>query len=818
VGAIYRDIRQGIRLLARNPLFTVVAALSLGLGIGANSALFSMFNSLLWRPLPVEAPDRLVSIYSRTSNGPYYDAFPYVEYQDYAAEKTFDGLASYGLVECAVGQIGQDASRIYGEAVSGNFFQVVRPRLALGRGIRPEEAASMGRDPVVVLSHRIWQRRYQADPGIVGRSVVLSGQPFTVVGVAAPEFHGVYSVYFGSDLWVPISMMPRLATGYDVALASRDNREFRMIGRLRPGGTVEQAQAAVRTIAGRLATAYPQSNRDVTAHVFRELDTRPEVEIAGDSNRLAWIFMSLTALVLLIACANVANLLLARSSTRRKEIAMRAALGASRGQIVRQLLVESVLLALLAGGVGLLAGSMAAQYVGSIQVPTDIPIVFDFQTDARVVLFTLGISLLAGIAFGLLPALRVSRGDLVPALKSSAAHDPSHRRFTLANVLVVGQVAASLVLLIVAGLCARSIGGARTIDPGFRTDNRVIMSFSPSLLGYDDERARQFYRVLLARVRHLPSIQAATIARWVPLDFSSSGGDVIVEGRTGRKGNSKEQTLASTVDSEYFRTMGTPLRQGRAFTEHDTASSLPVAIVNEQFARQFWPGQNPIGKRVQYDIPNGPFMQVVGVAADGKYRQLAERPTPYLFVPYDQRPRPRVSMVVHYRGDLHTTLAAVRREVQSIDPNMPIFDTKTMDQFMERSMLGPRLSATVAGPAGLLAGIIAALGLYGVMAYSVSRRTQEVGIRVAIGASPQDILRLVMRQGFVLSGIGVGLGLAVSVVAGRLIAFMLFGISPTDPVVFLGVPALLVVVAAVACYVPARRALSVDPLTALRQE
>jgi predicted permease len=812
------DLRHAIRLLVRNPLFTLVAALSLGLGIGANSALFSMFNSLLWRPLPVESPDRLAVAYTRTADATFYDGFSYPEFQDYAAAKVFQDLAAYTLVECAVGAPGQEAARIYGEAVSGTFFQVVKPRLQLGRGFRPEEGSTIGRDPVVVLGHRLWQRRFQGNPSIVGRSITLNNQPFTVVGVAAPEFHGVFAVYFFSDFWVPLTMMPRLEPAYASAMQSRDMRQVRLIGRLPAGGTVQQAQVAMQTVAARLATAYPGTNRGVKAHVFRELDTRPEVEIASAANGVAMLFLGVTALVLLIACANVANLLLARAGARRKEIAMRAALGASRWQIVRQLLVESLLLSLLAGAAGLAIGSAAAGLVASAQVSTDIPLIFEFHTDLRVVLFTLGASLLAGVAFGLLPALRASRGDLVPALKDGAATGPRRRRLTLSNGLVVAQVAASLMLLIVAGLCLKSIGGARTIDPGFNTAHRVLFNFSPSLVGYDDARSARFYQVLLDRVRRLPSVEAATAAHFVPLDYNSGGGDIVIEGRATQPGKEKFQTLASTVDDQYFRTLGTPVRQGRAFTERDTSSSLPVAIVNETFARTIWPGQNPIGRRLQYDLPDGPFLEVVGVAADGKYRQLTEAPRPYLYLPFAQRHQYRATVVVTYRGDLATAVASMRREVTAIDPAMPIFEVKTMDQFLERAMMAPRMSAMLAAPAGVLAALIAALGLYGVMAYSVSRRTREVGIRMAVGAAPLNIVRMVMRQGMGLAAIGLVAGIVLALLGTRFIAILLFGVTPTDPLVFFGVPLLLAAVAALACYIPARRAIKVDPLTALRAE
>jgi macrolide transport system ATP-binding/permease protein len=818
LGTIASDFRYAARGLAMNPLFTLIAALSLGLGIGANSALFSMFNSLLWRPLPVEEPGRLAIAYTRTGDGPFYEGFSYPDFDDYAAANIFEHVAAYTTVECALAIPGEDATRVYGEAVSGAFFQAVKPRMHLGRGLRVDEASTVGRDPVVVLSHRAWQRRFQSDASILGRTITLNNQAFTVVGVAAPEFHGVYAAYFFPDFWLPVTMLPRLEAAYAAEMPSRDAREYRLIGRLRRGGSVAQAEAAMQTVSARLAQAYPATNRGVKAFLFPEIQTRPEVEISGASTGVAMIFLGVSALVLLIACANVANLLLARSSARRKELAMRAALGASRSQIVRQLMAESVLLALVSGAVGLLVGSAATGLVASVQVPTDMPLVFEFQTDLRVVLFTLGISIVAGLAFGLLPALRTTGGDLVPALKEGGATASPGRWFTLSNGLVVAQVAASVVLLIVAGLCLRSIGGARTIDPGFKVADRVVFNFSPSLVGYDGTRAGNFYRVLLGRLRQQPGIEGATVAHWLPLDFGSGGGDIVVEGRAAEPGKDKFQTMASTVDEGYFQTMGTPIRKGRAFDARDTASSRPVVIVNETFARTVWPGQDPIGRRLRYDLPDGPFLEVIGVAADGKYRQLTEPPRPYLFLPFAQRKQYRATLVVACKGDLASAIGTVRREVNAIDPAMPIFEVKTMGQFLERAMMGPRLSAMVAAPVGALAAIIAAMGLYGVIAYSVSRRTREVGIRMAIGAAPLNIVRMVMRQGMAVAGVGLVIGLALALAGTRFIQVLLFGVTPTDPLVFLAVPPLLLAVAAIACYVPARRAIRIDPLLALRAE
>ena len=818
MGNFHRDIRQGVRILVKNPVFTLAAAVSLGLAIGANSAIFSMFNSLLWRPLAVESPGRLATVYSRTGDAPFYDAFSWLDYRDYAGDqRVFDGVAAYTVAAFALGGTDVQNAMLYGEAVSGNYFQVVKPRLQLGRGFLPEEGQTAGRDPVVVLADRFWRRQFAADRSVIGRNITLNNIAFTVVGVAEPGFHGIYAIYFAPDVWVPVTMLPRMNQANATMLDDRGNRTFRMMGRLRPDVTIDQAAAAMKTISRRLAATYPKTNKELDACVFAELNTRPEVEIAGGATTVALIFLAFTTLVLLIACANVANLLLSRAGARQKEIAMRLALGATRGRLIRQLLTESIILSLVAGAFGLVLGYLASRLMATVRVPTDLPLVFDFHTDLRVVLFTVGMSVLAGVVFGLIPALQASRNDLVTAMKATTA-EPTRRRFSLSSGLVVTQVAVSLALLVVAGLFLKSITGARTIDPGFRRDRLVLMSLNPGLIGYDPARTATFYRVLRDRVKTLPGIESATLAHYVPLDFSSDGGDMVIEGRAAEPGRHSVQSLSSVVDADYFRTLGTRIVEGRAFDERDTATSRSVIIVNQTFARRYWPGQSPIGKRVRFDTQGAPWLHVVGVAVDGKYRQLVESQRDYFFVPYSQNLRPTMTLALLTKGDPAGAIASVRREVAHIDPDMPVFEVKTIDQFMERSYLAPRLSAMLIAPAGILALIIAAVGLYGVMAYSVSRRTRELGIRVAIGAAPGSIVALVMRQGLTLAAAGVVIGLALALAAGRVVSWLLFGVTPTDPGVLIGIPLLLTSVAALATYIPARRALNVDPLVALRQE
>ena len=592
---LVRDVRHGLRALRAHPGFTATAVLSLALGLGANSALFGMFNSLLWRPLPVKEPDQLVVLYSRRDVQSYYLGFSYREYRDYRDQaKVFSGLTGYTTVDLGLKSEGREDTRAFGELVTGNYFDLLGVRMALGRGFLPEEDASPGTHPVVVLGHRMWERRFGGDPSVVGRPITLNGLAFTVVGVAPEGFKGAYAPYFAPDLWMPMAMIGQAVPGDTRYLEDRGRRIMRLMGRLAPGATLDEARAAVKTIAARLASTYPATNKGVTALAFREIDTRPEVEISAATNAIAMIFLGITGLVLLVACANVANLMLARAAARQREVAVRLALGAGRWQLLRQLLTESLLVALGAGALGLGLGALAMRLMASYRVPTDLPLVVDFQTNWRMVIFTLGLSVVAGLAFGAVPALRASRPDLVPALKGDQpALAGGGRRLTLINALVVAQVAVSLVLLVATGLFVKSVGGARTIDPGFQIQDRVVMSFNTRLQRYDRERATSFYRRLMDAVRALPTVESATLARYVPLDFEMQDGDVLVEGRVADPNQQSVQAMYSTVDDRYFSTLGTPLVRGRAFTARDTADSPRVAVVNETMAKRLWPGQDP---------------------------------------------------------------------------------------------------------------------------------------------------------------------------------------------------------------------------------
>lgn len=822
MGSVLLNVRYAARVLGKSPTFTLTAVLCLGSGIGANTALFGIFNTLLWKPLAVSDPGRLVRLYAKAPTESYfYRNFSYPEYVDYRQQEgRLAGLIASTGVQVAFRASGGDAMRVYGEAVSDNYFEVLGLRPKLGRLLATPADGGRNVAPEVVLSERFWRSRLGAAPNIVGKTIRLTGAPYTVVGVTPREFTGTYAIsVMAPELWVPLGTVPQLEPGSAGMFENRAALSLTLLGRLNAGVTVAETEAAFNTVAARLARDHPRTNAGVRVLVFRELDTRPEVYNSRVVNLVAVLFLGLAALVLVVACANLANLMLARAAARRKEIAVRLALGARRGQLVQQLAAEALVLSAAAAVVGLLAGWVAARAVSSVRLPTDIPIVFDVAIDLRALVFTLTVSLLSGLAFGLGPALGASRGDLVPALKGGEAPTSRRRRrFTAANVLVVAQVAVSLALLITAALFWRSIAGSRTIDPGLQLANRTLVSFSPSLVRYDSPRAAAFYRTLLDWMRQAPEVEEVALASWLPLGFAVSEGRYEVEGRPAGPRNEDLASFVNVVSPGYLATVGVTLRQGRGFTDQDTASTLWVALVNEEFARRAWPGRNPLGRRLRRSAEKAEWLTVVGVVADGKYRTLTEAPRPCLLVPLAQTPADSLTLVVRTRAGHAAALSAVKREVRALDAGMPLLDVKTMEQQLAKVRFLPQAMTALAGPASGLAILIAAIGLYGVIACSVGRRAREFGIRLAIGAQARDVVRQVMTQGLWLVSAGLVLGTAGAAALARVLRGLLVGVSAGDPFVFGGAAALLLAVASLAVYLPARRASRVDPLVALRQD
>jgi predicted permease len=812
---LVQDLRYALRALRRSPGFTLVAALTLALGIGANAAVYSVAGGILWRALPAREPGRLAVIFGLPSGGGYAD-FSFADYREFraGAYDVFEDVIAYYPVSLALSDEGKN-ERVWGEMVSGNYFDALGLPAALGRTFLPGEAEP-GAAPVAVLSDAGWRSYFAADRGVVGRTIRLGGQPFTVVGVAPRGFTGAYYVGFQPALFVPAGTYDLVLPGTPGALDQHGATSFRMMGRLKPGVSVDRARAAVATIAARLGRDFPATNAGVGATALRELDARPEPEAARGFGFAAGAFLGGIGLVQLVACANVANLLLARATARRREVAVRIALGATRGRLVRQLLVESALLAAAGLGLGLLLAEWLTGLLGSsLTLPTDIPFVFDFSLDAHAVGYTAGVAVLTALAFGLVPAWRASDPAVAPALKDGAPALAGRGR--LRSALVVGQVAVTCVLLVGALLAVRTLRAVGDVAPGFASSGRLLASVSPQLQHYDQPRGQVFYRALLERVRALPGVRGAALADYVPLEFAAHGGSLFVEGRENRPAG--DPTFWNFVSPGYFDAIGTRLAGGRDFGPGDTTGAPGVVVISRALAEREWPGRLAIGRRLRIGTADAPPLTVVGVAEDVKVRQLTETPRPYLYLPLAQQYSPQATVVVHTAGDPLGLAPLLRRTVAELDAEMPLADLKTADALLAgRALVAPRIGAWFATSFGLLALALAVVGLYGVVSYTVTQRVREIGIRMALGADAARIARRVVADGLRLAGLGLAIGVPAAVALARLVRSLLFGVAPTDPTTYAVIVALLALVAAAASWLPARRAAAVDPMLALRNE
>ncbi len=819
---LWQDLRYGARMLFKNSGFTLIAVLSLSLGIGANSAVFSLIDAVLLRPLPVAEPNRLVALTTSDQHSTYPHGLSYRDYLDYRDNQAFTGALAYEPVSLNLANAGQSGAneRIWGVMASGNYFDVLGVRAALGRSFAPEEDRSA--QPVAVLSHELWQRRFGGDAQIVGKQMQLNGHSFTIIGVAPANFSGT-EVLFTPAVWVLAQMHQQLAPGSAGMLEARDAHGFRVWARLKAGVSQEQAQTAASLQARQLEQAYPATNRAVNVRLYPQWEARIEPGTGQIMAGAAALLMALVFIVLLIACANVANLMLARVAGRRKEISIRLAIGANRWRLIRQLLTESFLLALLGGGVALLLAWWGADVIASLRPSGDLPIGLSARLDGRVLGFTVLAALLTTFLFGLAPAWQASKADLVPALKGEEIAPTQSRRFSLRNVLVVAQVALSALLLLCAGLFVRSLAKAQTMDLGLRTQGMLLATLDVGLNGYDETRGRAFYRDLLDRARALPGVEAVSAAHFVPLDFSADGEQVVIEGRAAPPEQEKVSVLASTVSLNYFAAAGTRLVAGRDFTAQDDASHPLVAIINETMARTYWPQTKTpaevIGKRLYRNDRNSRPLEIVGIAQDGKYRSYFEDPQPYLYLPHEQRYNGALTLVVKTSADAASVTAALRREVAALDPSLPLSGVRTIEDFLQaRTWFGPRLISSLLGIFGLIGLLLAVIGIYGVMSYLVAQRTREIGVRLALGATSRDVLTMVIRQGMTVAALGLGAGVLAGLALTRLMAGLLYGISATDPLTFLTIPLALALAALLACWIPARRATKVDPLIALRCE
>ncbi len=819
IASLWQDLRFGARMLMKQPGFTLVAVITLALGIGANSAIFSLIDAVLLRPLPVAQPDRLVALTTSDRHGVYPHGLSYRDYEDFSKnDEAFSGAVAFMPLTLSV-RSGDQSERASGLMVSGNYFSMLGVRAVVGRVFQPDEDQPPGGHATVVLSHGAWQRRFGADPQVVGRRLTLNGHSFEVVGVAPPEFKGLNPIVV-PELWVPLGMSAQLIPGSANWFEARDAHVFRVWARLKPEVRFEQAQAAVTLQAKQHEQAYPATNMDVNVRLYPQWEARIEPGTGRVMALASGMLMAVVGLVLLIACANVANLLLARAAARRKEMAVRLALGASRWRLARQLLAESLLIALLGAVVATLFAFWATGLIGAIKPPGEFPFSLDARLDGRVLVFNMLIALFAVAAFGLVPVLKASKVDLAMTLKGEEGLLMGRcRRLNLSGLLVIGQVATSLVLLLCAGLFLRTFNNAQKADLGLRSKDVLLASLDLDLNGYDASRGREFYRELNARVRGLPDVKSLSMVNYVPLDFDSSSENVVIEGRESGRENEKIGMTSWVVGNDYFSTIGSPLLRGRDFTPQDDQSRPGVVIINETMANLYWPNEDAISKRIRLGSRDNPPLDVVGVAKDGKYHNYFESPQPCLFLPWSQHYRGRMTLVLYAATEASTLTAALRREVAALDPNLPIFDVKTMEAHIQgRAMMGPRLATALLSSVGLIGLFLATVGLYGLIAHAVTRRTQEIGIRMALGARRLDVLKLVVGQGMWLVFVGVVIGLFASLAVTRLMKSLLFGVSPTDLPTFVAGSSLLMFVALLACWIPARRATKVDPLIALRSE
>ena len=809
---MFQDLRYGLRMLLKKKSFTVIAVLSLALGTGANTAIFSLVNTVLFRPLPVDNPQQIVALNNIAETLQLFPSFSYPNYKDFRDRNdVFSGLIAYRYTPLSLSHDGIN-ERVWGYAVSGNYFEVLGVGSALGRVFSPDDDRTPGGHPLAVMSYKCWLQRFGRDQNIVGKSVRVNGRGYTVIGVAPQGFYGT-EIVSAPDLFFPMAMQEQLELGNNW-LNNRGADNVFVQGRLKPGVAVAQAQTALNALASELGREFPDFNEG------RRVALSPPgligMAFRGPVLGFAGLLMAVVGLVLLLACTNLANLLLARATERRREIAVRLALGATRFRVVRQLLTESLLLALAGGALGLPPALWLVSLATAFKLPLNIPVAIEIFVDYRVFVFTFVLSVATGVLFGLLPALQATRTDLVPSLKDDVAFG-GHRRSWLKSSLIVAQVSLSLVLLVGGGLMMRALEKAQSINLGFETKNAVEISFDLRLQGYESAQGKEFQKQLLERVRALPGVQSAGIADMIPVDLHFSRAAVFVDGMALERAVNVPTAMSNRVSPGYFQTMGTRLLEGREFTEQDDEKAQRVAIVNETFARRFFPGENAIGKQFSLYRPDAAKLVIVGVVQDGKYGGLNEDPKPFVGRPLWQSNVGSTSVIARGFGNEQELKAAVIREIQQLDPHLPM-SASTLVEKMALPMLPARIAASLLGGFGLLALALAAIGIYGVISYAVSSRTREIGIRMALGAQTTAVLNLVLGQGMRLTLVGVAIGLVAALALTRLLKSLLFGVSATDPITFAIASFLLIAVALLACYLPARRATKVDPMVALRHE
>jgi predicted permease len=816
---LLQDIRYGIRTLAKNPGFMIVATITLALGIGVNTAIFSMVDAFLLRPLPVSNPSQITVLAFQQQHQRQQTQFSTADYRDIQKQTSgvFSDVFGYVFGMDGLGVDGK-ADRIMTNYVTGNYFGALGIKPALGRFILPSEGDVLNADPVMVLSYAYWQTHFGGDPQIVGRKVSVDGHPVTIVGVAPKGFEGVYPILKVQG-YLPLGMIAIEGQPSDF-MTNRQLRGMPVLARVRPGTTLAQAQAALAVVSQRLSQDHPDSDKDMAVQVYPELRARPNPDPNNTVLTVGGLFLGLAGMVLLLACVNVANILLVRATVREREMAIRAALGAARIRLIRQLLTESIVLALLGGVAGMLLGFWGSSALGSINIQTDLPINFDFGFDWRVFGYATAAALVTGIVVGIVPAVRASRGNL-----SSVLHEGGRGvvggKNRLRTTLVVAQVAGSLMLLVIAGLFTRSLSKAQRTDLGFDPNHVLNLAMDPNEIGYNQTQTRDFYKNLLKRAQTIPGAVSASVAGTTPLGYYNSGDNLLIEGYQPPPGQPAPSSLYATISGDYFQTMGISLLRGRAFTDADDENAQYVAIISNEMAKKFWPNTDPIGHHFKMATDDKHSIEVVGVSGDARFQGVTGPINPMLYVPFVQHQLGNSLQILQLRtaGATETMIPEVERVIESLAPQLPLFDVQTMNQALNtlNGMLFYKIGAVLAAVLGFLGLVLAIVGVYGVVSYAASQKTHEIGVRMALGAQPLDILGMIFREGFLIVAVGLAVGIAGALAAGRVVGSFLT-VSAHDPVTYIFVTGVLAVVALAACFIPARRAMRVDPMVALRYE
>jgi len=811
MGRLMQDLIVSFRRLRSSPGFAAAAILTLALGIGANTTIFSLVNAVVFRPFGVERQNELVFFNMRSAKAEY-PTLSYPDYKDYRDRNTvLSSLAMYRIAPMSMSRGGGENFRLWGYEVTGNYFDMLGVHAFRGRVLHPEDDVKRGGHPLAVISYNCWQRRFAGDPNIAGKKVKVNGLDFTILGVTPAGFIGTELIYT-PEIWVPVTMVHQIE-GNDWIDNRRNGNGF-VIGRLKPGVSMKSAEAAINSITAQLGREYPDADAGVS--IVLSPPGMAGTYLRGAITGFSAVLMVVAGMVLLIACVNLASLLLARALDRRKDTAIRLALGAGRGHLIRQLLTENLVLSIAGGTAGIVLAFWLINLVNAWTPPLDVPVIPHVVMDMRVLLFAAAVSLFTGLVFGLAPALQSARVGLAGAMRNDAPSEKL-RRVNLRDILVTSQIALSVVLLIGSVLVVRSLQHALSLHLGFEPRHAAALSFDLGLQGYNEERGREFQRRLLDKVRSMPGIEAAGMIDGLPLTLNISNSTIFLEGKPVPRPGDAPMANMYEITPGYLRAMQTRLVAGRDLDQRDSKDTPLVVLVNEAFARQLLRGENAVGRRFRYGT-TGKWRLIAGVVEDGKYRSLGETPSPTVFEDMEQDWHSNVTLVARSPLPEAETVRLLRRAVAELDPSLTIYDAGSLTSELALALFPARLVAVVLASFGLLAAVLAATGVYGIMAYAVSRRTREIGIRMALGAAPSQVLRVVLNRTAVLVVLGTAAGLAIALAAGQFFGQILYGVSARDPLTYICAIVLMAAVALVACWVPARRAIRVDPLTALRTE